>query len=224
MISGAWQVPSTMSSRRDLPHRFSGARMTSRGRAARRAGRGWRRSTAPPPTAASADGQDDVPGEDGVQLAEDVRAIGAGGRRAVMRRLLAGAGCSQLREPWRRASAARSAGSWRSWRGGRGTAAGSRAGAAGSRASGGPRRRASSDQASESAEASRCPYRCKPRILTPNPCRRVMPRACRAVMIWWASPVAWRRHTDPSPTRGSAARSIPAAAYRSAHRRYSSEV
>ena len=31
VISGLWQVPSTMSSSRDLPHRFSGARMTSRG-------------------------------------------------------------------------------------------------------------------------------------------------------------------------------------------------
>ena len=31
MISGAWQVPSTMSSSRDLPHRLTGARMTSRG-------------------------------------------------------------------------------------------------------------------------------------------------------------------------------------------------
>ena len=33
------------------------------------------------------------------------------------------------------------------------------------------------------------------------------------------SAVHWRRHTDPSPTRGSAARSTPAEAYKSTQAR-----
>ena len=39
-MNGSWQVASTTSSSRDLPHRFSGARMTSRGACAH-AGCAW---------------------------------------------------------------------------------------------------------------------------------------------------------------------------------------
>ena len=57
MISGAWQVPSTMSSSRDFPHRFSGARITRRGACAHEAWAWVAAIHSATATAASADGR-----------------------------------------------------------------------------------------------------------------------------------------------------------------------